>query len=78
MSDRAMHKARAITTVEGKFINVADCIAALKDDTFVMACAEMLKVGHEKGDPTVVIVRHCLGAAFMELAGEDPEQRKGR
>jgi hypothetical protein len=50
---------------------------ALLDDNRVMQAAYLLKVGHEKGDPPVEIVRRCIAGFVRELvapgAMDDPQ-----
>lgn len=63
-------RARLITTMDGKFINVKDCVAALQDDEFVNFCGEMLVVGREAGASPTECLRRAIALAFMTLAGD--------
>jgi hypothetical protein len=71
---RSHHRARIITTAEGRFMHVGDCREALNDQGFVLECLAVLKVGVEGGRPHLEAFQRALANAFFELSGE-PERK---
>lgn len=65
-----MNKGRIITTHEGRFLNVEDIREALKDESFMLECAAMLKVGREKQESAPKCMAHSIGYCIMVLTGE--------
>lgn len=70
LTARTKHRARLITTADGKFIHLGDCKRAIEDDEFILECLAVLKVGVDKGRPHLEAFRNALGNVLFELSGD--------
>lgn len=72
----SQRRARLITTVEGKFLNLDDIKTALNDDAFVEECAMMLVVGRQQGASHVEMIRRTIACAILILSGEEQSAKR--
>jgi len=63
-------KVRTITTAEGRYLNLPDMCAQLRNPEYLKLFPALLKVGHDKDDSPETICAYLIGSALADWVGD--------